>query len=98
MRLLNSKKHYNVHQRVNKFVDQNSNYHNQIYFDCVMLIVVASKLKRCLFFITRFYCVETNAKTNAKTNEFVCEIVTKTNDAKSTNETNTIESIITKIK
>ena len=63
-----------------------------------MLIIVAFKLKRCLSFITRFCCVETNAKTNAKINEFVCEIVTKTNNAKSTNETNAIESIMTKIK
>ena len=63
MQSLNSKKHHNVHQCVDKFINQNSNHRNQIYFDCIMLIVVASKLKRCLSFIKRFCCVEKNAKT-----------------------------------
>ena len=40
--LMNSKKHENVRQRVDKFINQNSNHNNQIDFDCVMLIVVAS--------------------------------------------------------
>ena len=74
MRSLNSKKHRNVNQRVDKFINQNSNHNNQIDFDCVMLIVVAFNWN-VVYHVLRDFVArkQTQKQTRQQTNLFATQ-------------------------
>ena len=72
--LMNSKKHENVRQRVDKFINQNSNHNNQIDFDCVMLIVVAFNWN-VVYHVLRDFVArkQTQKQTRQQTNLFATQ-------------------------
>ena len=72
--LMNSKKHEDVRQRVDKFINQNSNHNNQIDFDCVMLIVVAFNWN-VVYHVLRDFVArkQTQKQTRQQTNLFATQ-------------------------